>query len=90
MERRIWTDIPQVKSNLIPQWPHTEKLRQLDAKFKALQKENYIDTIVYENFLHYQKMRPCGLTLEGSKPQVEYYMHLILPDLIWLKPQQPK
>ena len=30
-----------MKSNLIPQWPHTENFRQLDAKFKALQKENY-------------------------------------------------
>jgi len=24
-----------------PQWPHTENFKQLDAKFKALQKENY-------------------------------------------------
>ena len=41
MGRRIKTDVPQVKANFIPQWPYTESFRELDAKFKASQKDNY-------------------------------------------------
>ena len=33
--------MPQVKANFIPQWSYTESFRELDAKFKASQKENY-------------------------------------------------
>ena len=41
MGRRIRTDIPQVKENFIPKWEHIQNFRQLDAKYKKSQKENY-------------------------------------------------
>ena len=38
MGRRIRTDIPQVKDNLIPKWEHSQNFRQLDEKTR---KDNY-------------------------------------------------
>ena len=40
MGRKIRTDIPQVKGNLIPKWGHIQNFRKLDAKYKQIQKEN--------------------------------------------------
>lgn len=36
-----------------------------------------IDVIVYDNFLHYQKMRLCGLTLEHTQAPLLHYIHLV-------------
>ena len=41
MGRTIRTDIPQVKENFIPKWPHTKNFKSLDEKYKRLQKEHY-------------------------------------------------
>ena len=41
MGRRIRTDIPQVKDNLVPKWEHIQKFKELDEKYKQSQKNNY-------------------------------------------------
>lgn len=39
--RRVRTNVPQVKRNLIPNWPHVKDIKRLDSKHKATQKRNY-------------------------------------------------
>ena len=41
MGRRIRTDIPQVKDNLIPKWEYIQDFKDLDEKYKQSQKDNY-------------------------------------------------
>ena len=41
MGRKIRTDIPQLKDNLIPKWEHVRNFRSLHKKYKQMQKENY-------------------------------------------------
>ena len=41
MGRRIRTDVPQLKDNLIPKWEYVCYFRSLDEKYKQIQKENY-------------------------------------------------
>ena len=43
MGRRLRTDVPQLKKQLVPCWPHVMNFRSLDQKFKASQKRNYDD-----------------------------------------------
>lgn len=39
--RRIRTNIPQVKDNLIPKWEYIQDFKDLDEKYKQSQKDNY-------------------------------------------------
>ena len=39
--RKIRTDLPQSKSSLIPQWTHTQHLKELHGKYKANQSKYY-------------------------------------------------
>jgi len=39
--RKIRTDVPQPKSSFIPQWTHTQQLKQLHDKYKSSQSEYY-------------------------------------------------
>ena len=41
MERKIRTDIPQLKDNIIPKSEHIHNFRSLHEKYKWIQKENY-------------------------------------------------
>ena len=41
MGRKIRTDIPQVKSHLIPNWEYARQFRTLDQNYKRGQKDNY-------------------------------------------------
>ena len=41
MGRRLRTDVPQLKKQLVPCWPHVMNFRSLDQKFKASQRRNY-------------------------------------------------
>ena len=43
MGRRLRTDIPQVKQNLIPCWPHTKEFKEQDKEFKLKQTQNFDD-----------------------------------------------
>lgn len=43
MGRHLHTDVPQLKKQLVPCWPHVMNFRSLDQKFKASQKRNYDD-----------------------------------------------
>jgi len=38
---KIRTDVPQPKSAFIPQWTHTQQLKELHDKYKSSQGENY-------------------------------------------------
>jgi len=39
MGRKIRTDIPQWKDNLIPKWEHIQNFRTLDEKYKDTERE---------------------------------------------------
>ena len=41
MRRKIRTDVPQSKDNLIPKWSHIKNFRSLDKGYKESQKKNY-------------------------------------------------
>ena len=41
MGRKIRTDVPQSKDNLIPKWSHIKNFRSLDKGYKESQKKNY-------------------------------------------------
>ena len=39
--RRIRTDVPQPKSSFIPQWAHTQHLKELHKEYKCTQSKHY-------------------------------------------------
>ena len=41
MGRKVSTDTPEIKTNLIPWWPYLDTFKYSDKKFKLKQKENY-------------------------------------------------
>ena len=41
MGRRLRTDVPEVKGQHIPNWPHVTDFKTLEQKFKASQKHGY-------------------------------------------------
>ena len=55
--RKIRTDLPQSKSSLIPQWPHTQHLKELHGKYKA--NIMTIDTVL-DLYLNYLMTPLCG------------------------------
>ena len=41
MGRKIRTDVPQVKENFVPKWPHIVNFKSLDEDYKRIQKSYY-------------------------------------------------
>ena len=41
MGHRLRTDVPEVKGQYIPNWPHVTDFKTLEQKFKASQKRGY-------------------------------------------------
>ena len=41
MGRRLQTDVPQMKTQLTPNWPHIKNFREKDKKYKQEQKRHY-------------------------------------------------
>ena len=67
MGRRIRTDIPQVKDNLIPKWEHIQKFKELDEKYKQSQKDNNDRHYRVRTLPCYLKSRLCGLIQEDIR-----------------------
>ena len=42
MGRKIWTDIPQSKDKLIPEWSHIKNFKSLDKRYKESQKKGIV------------------------------------------------
>ena len=74
MGRRIRTDIPQVKDNLIPKWEYIRNFKELDGKYKQTQKDTGL-----EHFPCYQKSRLCGLIQEDIRFLGKYCRQLAHP-----------
>ena len=60
MDRRIHTDVTQVKCLFAPRWPHLKNFRMLDQKDKA--EQSIVMTVVIESDLchHIQMTYQCG------------------------------
>ena len=67
MGRRIRTDIPQVKDNLVPKWEHIQKFKELDEKYKQSQKNNYDRHHRVRTLPCYLKSRLCRLIQEDIR-----------------------
>ena len=76
MGRRIRTDIPQVKDNLISKWEYIRNFKELDGKYK---RTTMIDTTGLEHFPCYQKSRLCGLIQEDIRFLGKYCRQLAHP-----------
>ena len=87
MGRKIRTDVPQLKDNLIPKWAHVCNFRSLDEKYctSRCRKRIMISTTVLEPFHYYQKIRLRRWILEDTRLQDEHQWKLVHLDHILLK-----
>ena len=73
MGRRIRTDIPQVKDNLIPKWEHIQNFRQLDENYKQSQKDNYD---------RYHRVRTLPMLSDKQTVWVETRRHQVIGQVV--------
>ena len=63
MGRRLWTNVPQVKEQLVPEWHFLEDFQQKNKEFKQRQKQDMTVITELRNFHLFQ------MTLKSGSPQ---------------------
>jgi len=77
MGRRLKTNVPILKSELIPQWPYLDAFREKDKEYKKAQKQVMTNAIGLDTKIYCLQSHQCGLELSQHQTMSSHQPRLL-------------